>query len=167
LLHLPPPLPPVPTAASVVVAHDIGQLAFDPGMLLTHGRVAGRRGPGPRRVILGLVIILDDTASLLLGQRRQAPCLQQTPPTLVARKDKLPAAVVGTAFLGGGLVPSRTRHHAPLSIQAKRLGTEPGRRRWRGRRHVDLYAHPLGRTQGPQDFPVPANPVYRHRLDCG
>ena len=112
--HLHAPLAPVPTAAPVVVPHHIGQLPFDPGMLLPHGRIAGRRGPRPRRVIFGLVIMLDDTPSLLLGQRGQAPRLLPTPRTLTPGKDKLPAGVVGTALLGRRLLPAGTGHHALL-----------------------------------------------------
>jgi hypothetical protein len=103
-----PPLAPVPTAAPVVVPHDIGPLAFAPGMWLTHGRIAGRRGPGPRRVVFGLRISLDHTPSRLLGQGGQALCWPGTPRTLAPGQDHRPAGVVGTARLGRGRWPART-----------------------------------------------------------
>ena len=126
-LDLYPPLATVPTAASVVVAHQIGPLAFDPGMLLPYERRAGRRGPGPRGVILGLISVLDDTPPLLLGPCRQAPRVLGTPRTLALGKDTRPAGVVGTALRGRRLWPAGTGHHAPLGIQDTRLGAEPGR----------------------------------------
>ncbi len=165
ILDLHPPLPPVSTAAPSVVPDDSGQLAFNPGMVLTHGRGVGRRGPGPRRIILGLIIILDDTAPLLLGQRRHAACLPQAPGTLGAGKDKLPARGVGTAFFGGGLLPPGTRHPVLRGSQGKRLGPAPRRLYRRGRGHVDRHSQALGRAPGAQDLPVPATPVDRHRLD--
>ena len=142
-LDLPPPLPPVPTAAPVVVPHDMGQLAFDPGMVLAHRRVAECRGPFPRRVILRLVIRIDHTPPLLLGQCRQILRLQPTPGTLAAVKTHSTRAV-GTALLRGRLL-------APWTL------TTPA--------DVNLYPHALGRTQGPQGLAVPGNPVDRHRRD--
>src|SRR5882672_6665933 len=86
ILDLDPPLAPIPAVPSPVVAYDIGQLAFDPGMLAPYRRIAGRRRTGAGRVIRGLIIILDDTAPLLLRERRQALGLQRTCRTVAPGK---------------------------------------------------------------------------------
>jgi Sigma-54 interaction domain len=93
-LDLHPPWAPGPTAAPVVVPHASGPLAFDPGRWLTRGRIAGRRGPGPRRGVCGLVIIRDHTPALLLGPRGQAPRVPGTPRPRAPGQDTRPAGVV-------------------------------------------------------------------------
>jgi hypothetical protein len=124
ILDLDPPLAPIPAGPSPVGAYDSGQRAFDPGMLAPYRRIAVRRGAG--RVVRGLLLILDDTAPLLLRESRQALGLQRTHRTMAPGKDKLPAAGVRVAGLRRRLLSARTRHNPVCRLEEKRSGPNTG-----------------------------------------
>src|SRR5688572_26230871 len=54
-------------ATAIMVAHHIGQFAFDPWMLPPHCGIWWCLGPGPGGIILCLVVMLDDAPPLVLG----------------------------------------------------------------------------------------------------
>ena len=155
---------PVPTAAPVMIPHESARSRSTRAMLLPYGRIAGRRGPGPRGVILGLIIILADTPAFRLGPRRQTP--RWLPQHAHWRRAKTNVQPVGLAGAPGavGCPPG----HVTTPCWAARI-TPRGRTKTslpvRAAASSDLHAPARRRTQGPPDLPVPAHALDRHRRD--